>query len=213
MKHHIICMKLSKTIILIAMIIIIQLGFIVSQLIRLQEENSFRQIQESVEETKSTKQLPELNINEEVTQNTLVEYANMPKEIKGYQVIGKIAIPSIQLENYILSQTKTKALKIAVTKLTGPNINEVGNFCIAGHNYKNMKMFGAIKKLQVGDRIILTDTYDRSVTYKVYQTYETNPKDVRCLEQETLGERELTLITCTTGAIKRIIVKGVEDYD
>lgn len=213
MKHHIICMKLSKTVILIAMIIIIQLGFIVSQLIRLQEENSFRQIQESVEKTKSTKQLPELNIKEEVKQNTLVEYANMPKEIKGYQVIGKIEIPSIQLENYILSQTNTKALKVAVTKLTGPNINEVGNFCIAGHNYKNMKMFGAIKKLQVGDSIILTDTYDRSVTYKVYQTYQTNPKDVSCLEQETLGERELTLITCTTGAIKRVIVKAVEDYD
>lgn len=70
MKHHIICMKLSKTVILIAMIIIIQLGFIVSQLIRLQEENSFRQIQESVEKTKSTKQLPELNIKEEVKQNT-----------------------------------------------------------------------------------------------------------------------------------------------
>lgn len=74
-------------------------------------------------------------------------------------------------------------------------------------------MFGGIKKLQKGDEIILTDTYDRQVKYEVYQNFEIEPKDVSALSQDTKGEREVTLITCTTGAIKRVIVKALEVYD
>ena len=74
-------------------------------------------------------------------------------------------------------------------------------------------MFGGIKKLEKGDTIILTDTYGDSITYEVYKNYQTDPKDVSSLNQETMGEREVTLITCTAGAIKRVIVKAVEVYD
>ncbi len=74
-------------------------------------------------------------------------------------------------------------------------------------------MFGGIKTLEKGDTIILTDTYGDSLTYEVYDNYQTDPKDVSSLNQETYGEREVTLITCTTGAIKRVIVKAVEVYD
>ena len=137
----------------------------------------------------------------------------MPREKKGFKIIGKITIPKLKVENYILSETTTKSLKVSVTKLYGPEINKIGNFCIAGHNYKNNKMFGGIKKLEKGDQIILTDTYGDSITYEVYETYQTDPKDVSALSQETLGDREVTLITCTFGAIKRVIVKAVEVYD
>ena len=74
-------------------------------------------------------------------------------------------------------------------------------------------MFGGIKKLENKDKIILTDTYGRNVTYEVYENYQTSPKDVSSLSQETGGDRELTLITCTAGAIKRVIVKAIEIYD
>lgn len=135
----------------------------------------------------------------------------MPREINGYKVIGKIQIPKIELENYILLETNTKTLNVSVTKLYGPGINEVGNFCIAGHNYS--KMFGRINELEIKDNIILTDTYDNSITYEVYDNFQTSPKDTSCLNQDTKGDRELTLITCTKGAIKRIIIKAVEVYD
>ena len=141
------------------------------------------------------------------------EYETMPQEVKGYKVIGKITIPKLELDTYILSETTTKSLKVSVTKLYGPNINKVGNFCIAGHNYRNNKMFGGIKKLEKGDKIILTDTYGDSIEYEVYENYQTDPKDVSSLSQETMGDREVTLITCTAGAIKRVIVKAVEVYD
>lgn len=150
---------------------------------------------------------------EEKKKENLVEYKNMPREIEGYKVIGKLVIPKINLETYILEPTDTGSLNLSVTKLTGPVINEVGNFCITGHNYQKSNMFGKLKKLEIGDKLILIDTYDRQVSYKVYEIQKVKPKDLSCLDQDTKGDREVTLITCTVGAIQRIIVKCIEIYD
>lgn len=141
----------------------------------------------------------------------LEEYKTMPREISGHKVVGKIQISKINLEAYILAETNNNALNVSVTKLCGPEINEIGNFCIAGHNYN--KFFAKIKNLKIKDNIILTDTYDHSVIYEVYEISQTSPQDISCLNQDTKGEKELTLITCTKGAIKRIIVKAVEVYN
>ena len=141
----------------------------------------------------------------------LKEYEDMPKEIEGYKVVGKITIPKIEVEKYILEETTEEALKESVTKICGPNINKTGNFCIAGHNYGNT--FGWIKKKKKGDEILLTDTYNRTVTYEVYYMERVSPYDTSCLSQETVGEREVTLVTCTLGAIKRVVVKAIERYD
>ena len=221
MKAKFFCCKLNKSTILLTGIIIIQSIFIIIGIKQLREEKSFEQIaknismkEEQQQPKKETKpQVQNIIKTEETPQIKLQEYKNMPSEIKGYKVIGKIEIPKIGLSSYILSETNKKSLKVSVTKLYGPEINKPGNFCIAGHNYANMKMFGGIKKLQIDDEIELTDTFDRKVKYKVYETYKTDPKDVGCLNQDTKGERELTLITCTAGAIQRVIVKAVEVYD
>ena len=158
-------------------------------------------------------EVPKIQPKIEQSKITIQEYQNMPKEIKGYKVIGKLEIPKIELSTYILSETTEKALNVSVTKLTGPNINKEGNFCITGHNYNNSRMFGKLKKLELGDKIILTDTYDRSVNYTVSSIDKVDTKEIEVLSQETMGEREVTLITCTTGAIKRIVVKAIEEYD
>lgn len=224
-KTKILCVKLSKYLIILILIIVIQLIFIVIGLNKLKEENSFEEIKKEIEINennieKDSQVLERNNVGmytqkeeETITEDQLEEYKNMPKEIKGYKVIGKLEIPKINLDTYILSETSTKTLKVSVTKLYGPEVNKIGNLCIAGHNYKNMKMFGGIKKLEIDDEIQLTDTFDRKITYKVYKTYKTSPKDVSCLNQDTGGEREITLITCTAGAIQRVIVKAVEVYD
>ena len=189
------------------------------------KSGSFKQIQENInqieeiEDSKknnieSTNQIIEENTIEEVKEEvTKKEYETMPQTVKGYKVIGRIEIPKLKLNSYILEETTKKSLKVSITKLYGPSINQIGNFCMAGHNYINNKMFGGIKKLEKGDKIILTDTYGDSVTYEVYGNYQTAPKDVSSLNQDTGGEREITMITCTAGAIKRVIVKAVEVYD
>ena len=225
MKVKFACFKLSKTIIILNLIILLQVIFIVVGIIKIREEKNFEEIKEDVKNMENTVQIQEekeetkneitntIKSLERESETKLEEYKNMPKELKGYKVIGKLEIPKIKLSSYILSETNTKSLKVSITKLYGPEVGKVGNLCIAGHNYRNNKMFGGIKKLEIGDEIILTDTFDRSIKYQVYDTYKTNPKDVSCLNQETGGDREITLITCTAGAIQRVIVKAIEIYD
>ncbi len=225
MKVKFACFKLSKTIIILNIIIFLQVIFIVVGIIKIREERNFEQIKNDVKNMENTVQIQEekeetkneitntIKNSERKSETKLEEYKNMPKELKGYKVIGKLEIPKIELSSYILSETNTKSLKVSITKLYGPEVGNVGNLCIAGHNYRNNKMFGGIKKLEIGDEIILTDTFDRSIRYQVYDTYKTSPKDVSCLNQETGGDRELTLITCTAGAIQRVIVKAIEIYD
>lgn len=141
------------------------------------------------------------------------EYQTMPSDLKGYKVIGKLEISKISLATYILEETTDKTLKVSVTKLEGPQINEIGNFCVIGHNYFNSKMFFKLNKVQKDDEIILTNTFDEKVRYRVYEIKEILPNEVEILNQNTQEEREVTLITCTFGAGKRIVVKAVEIYD
>lgn len=141
----------------------------------------------------------------------LKEYENMPREVDGFKVIGKITIPKIEVEKYILEKTTTESLLVGVTKICGPEINKIGNFCIAGHNYGDT--FGWISSLEIGDEIYITDTYDRSVKYQVYEIERVSPYDTSSLSQDTNSEKEITLVTCTLGALKRVIVKAIEVYD
>lgn len=138
------------------------------------------------------------------------EYNNMPSEIKGYKVIGKLAIPSIELNTYILNETNEKTLNVSVTKIAGPKINKIGNFCITGHNYLKDNMFGKLKKVNINDNIVLTDTFGREQEYVVYDKFEISPDDVSVLNQNANNKKEVTLITCTIGAIKRLVVKAIE---
>lgn len=227
MKNIFICFKVKKIyffmVICIAMCMIVL--FIKHFYIKDNIEAVNKEKYESrlIEETISNKDsVEEQNINNNINktskQNVInvkeeqKEYETMPQNIKGYKVIGKIQIPKINLETYILSETSNKTLNVSVAKLYGPKINKIGNFCIAGHNSNN-NMFKQVDKLDIKDKIILTDTYDNSITYEVYDKFKTTPKDVSCLEQNTNGEREVTLITCTIGGLKRVIVKAVELYD
>lgn len=135
------------------------------------------------------------------------------QEIEGTEVIGKLEIPKIDLTTYILAETSKETLNKSITKLCGPKVNGVGNLCITGHNYHKENMFGDLKKVELNDKIYVTGTSGNRIEYVVYDIYTVYPKEVECLSQETEGERQITLITCTTGAIKRLIVKATEVYD
>ena len=131
-------------------------------------------------------------------------------EYKGYTVISKLEIPKIDLETYVLEKYLEETLNISVVKFYGANPNEVGNFCIAGHNFKNKNMFKNLKKLSVGDNLFIIDNDIGRVEYEIFDIYKVSPNDVACLLQETNGKREVTLITCTNDSKERIIVKARE---
>ena len=129
---------------------------------------------------------------------------------KGYPVIAKLEIPKINLETYVISEYSNQALGVSVTKFYGGNPNEVGNFCIAGHNYITKNMFHDLKKLSIGDTFTLVDTNNHEGIYKIYLVETVEPNETQCLSQKTDGRIEVTLITCTTDSSKRIIVKAVK---
>lgn len=161
--------------------------------------------------------IPKLVIETVVSENKSLEEVIpqriLPTDIDGFEIIGKLEVPKINLSTYILSETNNESLNKSVVKLCGPNINEVGNFCVLGHNYNKANMFGNLKKLEINDIIILTNIYGHQVQYIVYDIYKVYPNEVECLNQETYGNRDVTLITCTMGAIKRLIIKTTEIYD
>lgn len=146
------------------------------------------------------------------TQKIIKEYPKVQviEEYKGYTVVAKLEIPKIQLETYILQNYSVEALNISVTKFWGANPNEIGNFCVAGHNFRNKNMFRNLKKLQTGDKLFISDNKIGNVEYEIYDIYKVKPEDVSCLTQETEGRREVTLITCTNDSKQRIIVKARE---
>lgn len=149
------------------------------------------------------------NTKNEQTQNQIIKQ-EIEKEYKGYKVSAKLEIPAISLETYVLETYSTKALNISVAKFWGADPNQIGNFCIAGHNFNKPNMFKNLKKLQIGDTIYISDNDNGKIEYKVYNLYKVLPQDVSCLSQDTQGKRETTLITCTNDSKQRIIVKAKE---
>lgn len=152
------------------------------------------------------------------SQQVKVPNAYMQSTRDGYKyfTIASISIPKIDLSYPILkgetgSEAETEALlKISPTKFWGPDPNEVGNFCIVGHNYRNSLFFSKVPTLENGDIIHITDLTGRTIEYRIYNKYEVEPTDVTCTTQLTNGQKEVTLITCTNDSQNRVIVKGRE---
>lgn len=131
-----------------------------------------------------------------------------------YYTIGQINIPSINCQYPILAsdtENYDTLLKIAPVKFHGANPNEIGNFCIVGHNYRNSQFFSKVPKLENGDIIEITDTFGKTLQYEVYDKYTTVDTDTSCTSQMTNEKREVTLITCTNASDEhRVIVKARE---
>lgn len=129
---------------------------------------------------------------------------------ESYSAVATVSIPSLNLSYPVLSETSDSLLKVSPCKFWGPNPNEVGNFCIVGHNYRNTKFFSKVPNLEMGDTVELTDMSGRTITYRIYDKYTVEPTDVRCTSQLTSGKKEVTLITCTDDSSQRVVVKATQ---
>lgn len=128
---------------------------------------------------------------------------------KGYKVVGKIEMPSINVRYPILGESnKAKALDVSVVRIYGPEINQPGNVVIAGHNYNNGLFFGRNKKLNIGDKIYITDMQGNKVEYTIYNKYYTPESDYSYMTRDTQGKKEVTLYTCDATGANRLIVCG-----
>ena len=147
---------------------------------------------------------------DETQENIQIEDTYYAPNGKKYTMVGTINIPLLDVSYPILSETTDKLLKISVCKFWGCNPNEVGNLCIAGHNYRNSKFFSKIPTLKIGDTIEITDVYKKKLNYSIYDKYTVDPADVSCTSQLTGGKKVVTLITCTDDSKQRWVLKAKE---
>jgi len=129
---------------------------------------------------------------------------------ENYIVIGTLEIPSIKISYPILSDINDELLKIAPCRFYGPYPNEIGNLCIAGHNYDDNRFFSNLHKLNIEDEINIYDFSNSLIKYYVYDKYETNKNDTSCTSQDTDGNKEITLVTCNNFNGNRLIIKAKE---
>lgn len=138
------------------------------------------------------------------------EKKQVKAQYHGYNVVGIISIPKIEIEYPILDVTNEKSMKISITKFWGNNVNDIGNFTMAGHNNIDDTMFGATDKLKVGDKIEMTDLSGKTIEYEIFSQYIIDPDDVTCVNSVDPEAREITLITCKNGRSNRLITKARE---
>lgn len=127
-----------------------------------------------------------------------------------YTVESIVRIPRLEINYPVIAETSEELLKISVNKYWGPMPNEIGNYCIVGHNYKSKKMFGRLSEAEKGDIIELEGMDGKVVKYSVYDMFTVEPNDTSCTTQLTGGKREVTLITCTNYGTQRLIIKARE---
>lgn len=147
-----------------------------------------------------------------ITETSEIIDIEIPDKMEDYDVLGIIVIDKIGIQKNILSKTTDDSLNVSVTKFYGPNLNEQGNFCITGHNYK--ETFADLVKLKIGDTFYIIDKANsQKITYKIYDMYTVNPSQLDCLNQETNGKKEVTLITCNPRRTNKIYYKSTRDIN
>ncbi len=141
--------------------------------------------------------------NNSVTETT-VKYNGF-----NYTVLGKINIKKININQPILKENTAGAYNTALVKMSGPNLNELGNVSIGGHNFMRGNYFIKINRLVKNDVVTITDLSGRKINYYVYEYGVTNNDDASYLAQPSNNtEKIITLVTCTKGGKERYYVKA-----
>lgn len=150
------------------------------------------------EETDPTTKPTEFEIEITETQETLP--AEMPVVmIDGYDYIGYISIPDLELELPVMAEWDYNRLKIAPCRHFGSS--RTNDLVIAAHNYKTH--FGSLSKLRSGAEVIFTDMDGIENRYVLVRDPETLVPDAVDAVQNS--GYDLVLYTCTPGGATRVV--------
>lgn len=121
-------------------------------------------------------------------------------QVDGYDCIGVLSIPVLELELPVLTDWSYAKLKIAPCHYFGSYFQK--DFVIAAHNYQSH--FGRLTELQPKDLILFTDISGTVYCYEVV-LLETLPGNAT--EEMITSGFDLSLYTCTPGGASRITVR------
>lgn len=127
--------------------------------------------------------------------------------INGYTPVAIMEIPSIKLKQPVVDGITEDVIKYFLGRFPESAMpGQVGNFAVAGHRVSDYTdAFINLYKVKVGDEVIVT-TKDGRYTYEVDNSFIVDPDQVEVLEEADY--EKMTLVTCTIGSKRRVIVTG-----
>ncbi|GAA0067468.1 MAG: class D sortase [Clostridium perfringens] len=177
--------------------------------------DSFRNLQFDVPEGENKdRETLEENTKENSDEKNKVDKGEVEKDKKPEKAqleegkgIAILNIPKINLEIGIIEGVRYEDIKYVVGHFPGsPMPGEKGNFSIAGHRISYFgQAFKDIDKLEKGDKVKVTYN-GKEYTYEVTDMYEVTPDETEALNPTK--DATITIVTCTTDAKNRVIVKG-----
>ena len=121
-------------------------------------------------------------------------------KVDGYDCIGVLSIPVLELELPVLTDWSYAKLKVAPCHYFGSCYGP--DFVIAAHNYRSH--FGRLSALEPGDLVLFTDM-GGTVHYYEVVLLETLPGNAT--EEMITSGFDLSLYTCTPGGASRVTVR------
>ena len=155
--------------------------------------NILQDVQEDILDNTRKKRTPE-----EISMDAPKEM--LTTQVDGYDCIGVLSIPVLELELPVLADWSYAKLKIAPCHYFGSCYEK--DFVIAAHNYQSH--FGRLSELQPKDLILFTDISGTVYCYEVV-LLETLPANAT--EEMITSGFDLSLYTCTPGGASRITVR------
>lgn len=159
-------------------------------------ENLLPLVQAVIETTRETPE-PSAGIEEAPEETLSPELPTV--EFGGYEYVGYLSVPDLELELPVMAEWDYSRLKIAPCRQFGSSRTD--DLVIAAHNYKSH--FGRLKELKAGAAVIFTDTDGIENHYAVVSVETMSPTDVDAVQNSGYA---LVLYTCTPGGATRVAV-------
>ena len=164
-------------------------------------KNILQDIQENIlDNTREESTSEDSDRDESVKIPVDVPQEMLTTQVDGYDCIGVLSIPVLELDLPVLTDWSYTKLKIAPCHYFGSYYEK--DFVIAAHNYQSH--FGRLSELQPKDLILFTDISGTVYCYEVV-LLETLPGDAT--EEMITSGFDLSLYTCTPGGANRVTVR------
>ena len=168
--------------------------------------NKYEDIEAGIDSKKALSLIKdELEESNQINNSIHTLVSNEVKEMKttkinGYDYLGTITIPAINLELPIMSEYDYNKLKKAPCRYYGSIYTN--DLIICGHSYKTH--FRNLNKLKQKDLIAFTDVDGNNYFYEVLEIEILKPTEV---SEMINNDFDLTLYTCTSDSKNRVTVR------
>ena len=164
-------------------------------------KNILQDVQENIlDNTREESTSEDSDRDESVAIPVDVPQEMLTTQVDGYDCIGVLSIPVLELDLPVLTDWSYAKLKIAPCHYFGSYYEK--DFVIAAHNYRSH--FGRLSELQPKDLVLFTDISGTVYCYEVV-LLETLPGNAT--EEMITSGFDLSLYTCTPGGANRVTVR------